>query len=118
MLILTKLHNDAREFLSRNDRNLILLSGPAAAEACRLAADAGLSIGRIEGGFWLNPGFESRMDSIWDTRRYAASMEEARDWNLSGARFIESQMRQSPDPSLPPADSFIVIARRLELQES
>jgi len=101
---------DPKEFLDHEDRNALRLSGPAAIEACLRAEQAGLAIGRIEGGQWLNPGIMARLDSIWATRRRAINSEEARQRNLSAAKFIEEQLRESPDPALPAADVFIITA--------
>lgn len=42
------------------------LSPAAALMVCQHAADRGLSVTRIEGGFRLGETFEARLDCIWD----------------------------------------------------
>ena len=105
----TILHNDEKEFLRRKDRNTLRLTGSAAIAACEQAANHNLSIGRIEGGLWLNPGFEERLDSIW-TRAKASSIDEIARNNLNGADFIRSEIRRIPEGLSEPANAFILTA--------
>ncbi|MCW2484844.1 colicin transporter [Candidatus Symbiopectobacterium sp. NZEC127] len=42
------------------------LSPTAAIEVCEEATKRNLSIGMIEGGHWLNPGFRPDMHTRWD----------------------------------------------------
>jgi hypothetical protein len=108
----TRVIQDADEFL-RDRRDGALLSGPAAVNACLLAGFCDLYVGRIEGGIFHDPGFESRMDSIWTGIREPESREEAVRWNQEAAAFVSDQMTTSPDPNLPPCDVFILVMGRM-----
>ena len=113
-LNLGNIFEDHREFIHRNDRNSLILTSKAAEEACRQASIFGLSIAKVEGGLWHNPGFESRIDAIWETRNYPASLDEVRKLNALAADFIRDQSSISPDSDLPPADVFMITANTVE----
>ena len=108
-------HEDPEAFLQRKERNSLYMSGTAAEQACLRAVEAGLAILGVEGGQWLNPGIEARLDSIWCVKRAPVSRAEAERWNTSAAEFIRDQVRESPDPDYPPAYVFILTARRIDL---
>ena len=108
----TRVIQDADEFL-RDRRIDVLLSGPAAVNACLLAGLCDLYVGRIEGGIFHDPGFGSRMDSIWHAIKEPESREEAVRWNQDAAAFVRNQMTTSPDPDLPPCDVFILLMGRM-----
>lgn len=108
-----KLHDNEMEFFRRNDRNTLRLSGITAIAACEQAAKQGFSIGRIEGGHWLNPGFESRLDSIWTNKAAPVSQDDVHEDNLKAAEFISEKMRNSSESELPPVNAFILSARKI-----
>ncbi len=107
----TRVIQDVGEFLNNYHRyhEDVLLSGPAAVKVCLEAGAHGLYVGRVEGGFFLDPGFQCRMDSLWTSIRRAESGEEAAGWSQSAGAFVSDQMTRSPDPNLPPADAFILV---------
>jgi hypothetical protein len=47
-----------------------------------------LVVARIEGGFWLNPGFESRLDCIWEGADPPIGVAAADANNRKAAEFI------------------------------
>jgi hypothetical protein len=109
----TRIYEDAGAFLEGGDQH-ILLSASAAADACERECAAGFCILGVEGGQWLNPGMMARLDSIWCVRQAPSSRQDAQQWNCRAADFVREQAGKSPDPKLPPADVFILPARRVE----
>jgi hypothetical protein len=67
------------------------LSSDAAIEACLMAAHHGLVIARIEGGIWHAPGFEARLDCIWDSPDGPLDEKAAEENNREAARFVEEE---------------------------
>lgn len=64
----------------------------AAVEVCKIAASRGLLVGRVEGGIWHSPGFEARLDCIWDGQVYPpADSIAAVENNIRAVKFIESE---------------------------
>lgn len=61
-----KLYIEAESFFSLSGSNVMKISSNAAAHVCEKAESEGVVITRIEGGIWHSPGFESRLDCIWD----------------------------------------------------
>jgi len=57
---------EAGDFFSLRGSIVMKLTTEAAVGACEQAAQQGLLISRIEGGIWHTPGFEARIDCIWD----------------------------------------------------
>jgi len=65
---------------------------PAAARAvCAQAAGRGLVVVRVEGGIWHSPGFEARIDCIWDGIDPPCTIDEVRKNNESAERVIEQE---------------------------
>ncbi|MDF2077559.1 hypothetical protein P2Q70_23480 [Pseudomonas mendocina] len=64
------------------------LSPEAAIGVCERAASEGVVVSRIEGGIWLNPGFESRLDCIWDGADPPLAQAAAHTNRGKGDRFI------------------------------
>lgn len=85
---LSKIYDNAVEFLNQPGVSLIMLTRSAAQDVCALALGSGLMISRIEGGIWRNPGFESRLDCIWDGLDPPASTEQARMNNEKARAFV------------------------------
>lgn len=91
MLNRKKLYNEAEDYFQLNGHAIMKLTPEAAMNACDLASDEGVLIWRVEGGIWHNPGFEMRLDCIWDwCANRESSLAEA---NLAAKKFIlqESQ---------------------------
>ena len=74
----------------------------AAIQVCRACADHGLVVARVEGGVWRHPGFESRLDCIWNGTDPPVDTEVATSNNREAAAFIERQREKH--------DVFIVTA--------
>jgi len=67
------------------------LSADAAIAVCERAGQHGLIIARIEGGIWHFPGFEARLDCIWDGVDPPVDDGVAEQNNLAAAEFIRSE---------------------------
>mgnify|MGYP006361800099 CR=1 FL=1 len=67
------------------------LSTDAAIAVCEQAAARGLVVGRVEGGFWHAPGFEARLDCIWDGVDPPVDFNAAEKNNILAANFIRSE---------------------------
>lgn len=81
------------------------LSANAAIAVCERASQHGLVIARIEGGIWHTPGFEARLDCIWDGVEPPVDIGAAERNNLAAAEFIRSESEAH--------DVFVVTAPRL-----
>lgn len=77
----------------------------AAIQVCEQAAEHGLVISRIEGGIWHFPGFEARLDCIWDGLDPPVSISAAMQNNLVAANFIRSESGKH--------DVFVLTAPRM-----
>jgi len=62
----TKRYVDASDYFSHNGSIVMKLSTEAAIAVCAEASKRGFVVSHIEGGIWHNPGFEARIDCIWD----------------------------------------------------
>ena len=89
----SKLYENPEDFFSLGGHAIMKLAPKAAIEVCRLCTDKGLLVGRIEGGIWHNPGFEARLDSIWDGEDYTTNPEIIRKNNLKTIENIEEEMK-------------------------
>ena len=65
----------------------------AAVEVCLEAIRHGLIVARIEGGLWRNPGFEARLDCIWNGADPPVESSAAIRNNREAADFIQSESR-------------------------
>src|SRR5688572_3407576 len=84
------LHAAVEKFFSGAGNAVMKLTRDAAADVCTLAIDHGLVVERIEGGIWHNPGFEARLDCIWDGMDPPLDRDAAIQNNLKAERFIHS----------------------------
>ncbi|MEL4181509.1 colicin immunity protein [Roseateles sp. PN1] len=75
-------------FFVLNGSGWMKLAPEAAMHACRGATEAGLVVVRVEGGIWQNPGFEARVDCIWDGIDPPATSSETSINNGNAAAFI------------------------------
>ena len=85
------LYDSAERFFEDRGSGTMKLTAAAATSACAKAAENGLVVARVEGGIWHSPGFEARVDCIWDGADPPLSSEEAHRNNLLAAAFIESE---------------------------
>jgi hypothetical protein len=88
---INRLYSCADDFYALEGNFVMFLTPGAAAAVCRSAAERGWVIGRVEGGVW-HPGFESRVDCIWDGiwPPPPVSFAQAKINNQLAAEFIES----------------------------
>lgn len=86
-----------RRYLSSDDffhlggSVVMKLSADAAVAVCLDAANLGLVVARIEGGIWHDPGFEARIDCIWDGVDPPVDRETAEKNNRAAADFVRSE---------------------------
>lgn len=90
MLQRNALYESSDEYFSLSGSAVMKLTTPAASAVCRAAAGNGLVIVRIEGGIWHRPGFEARIDCIWDGADPPIDQQQCRANNAHAAEFVES----------------------------
>ncbi|MEL4427211.1 colicin immunity protein [Shewanella indica] len=66
MLDRNLLYSNASDFFSKQGNNVMKLTPKAAIDVCKKSVELKYLVSRIEGGIWHNPGFEMRLDCIWD----------------------------------------------------
>lgn len=81
-----RLYDSSIDFFELNGSVVMKLTPNAAQEVCNKALEHGLVVVRIEGGIWHNPGFEARLDCIWDGVDPPVSETEAA---INNARALE-----------------------------
>ncbi len=59
-------YDSPNDFFELNGSVVMKLTATAAQDVCIKAFGQGFVVVRIEGGIWHNPGFEARLDCIWD----------------------------------------------------
>lgn len=64
---MTGLADDEDAFWS-SQKAKVFLTAAAAVAVCATATAQGRLVWRIEGGIWRSPGFEARLDAIWDSK--------------------------------------------------
>ncbi|HEY8098734.1 MAG TPA: colicin immunity protein, partial [Methylobacter sp.] len=62
----TLLYDSSNDFFELDGTDVMTLTSAAAQDVCTKALKHGVVVVRIEGGIWHNPGFEARLDCIWD----------------------------------------------------
>jgi hypothetical protein len=85
------LYDSPDAFFDLNGSVNMRLSPRAAMQVCAEAARKGFLIARVEGGIWHAPGFEFRLDCIWDGHDPPLDQEQASGNNQEAAQFIASQ---------------------------
>jgi hypothetical protein len=90
----SELHKSGDDFFNSVGSAVMRLTPLAAIAVCRDAANHGLVIARVEGGIWHNPGFESRLDCIWDGADPPISVDDAIKNNEIAAGFIEEEQNE------------------------
>jgi hypothetical protein len=81
-------YESANDFYVLDGSACMRLTPPAAIDVCLQAAQHELIVFRIEGGFWLNPGFESRLDCIWESADPPMDVPRAEANGRNAAEFI------------------------------
>lgn len=85
------LYESPQAFFDLGGSVTMRLSPRAAMQVCADAARKGLVVARVEGGIWHAPGFESRLDCIWDGQDPPLDQAQASGNNQEAAQFIASQ---------------------------
>jgi len=79
------------DFFHLNGSVTMKVSADAAIAICERAIEHELFVSRIEGGCWHSPGFEARLDSIWDGVNMPVNREAATRNNQAAAEFVRSE---------------------------
>ncbi|MGD1326115.1 colicin immunity protein [Pandoraea pnomenusa] len=88
---LQRRYDSSDDFFAFGGSVVMKLSADAAIAVCERAARHGLVIARIEGGIWHSPGFEARLDCIWDGVDPPVERVAAEQNNLAAVAFIRSE---------------------------
>ncbi len=86
-----KLYDAGVDFFELDGNIVMILTPDAAIEVCGMCADRDELVFRIEGGIWHDPGFEARIDCIWDGADPPVDRAEASRNNSEAAVFIQEQ---------------------------
>ena len=88
---MNELHDSANIFFAAGGRGTLKFTPDAAVKICLSAATLGYVVARIEGGIWHSPGFEARLDCIWDGADPPISLLQAQENNAAAAHFIKAE---------------------------
>jgi hypothetical protein len=88
---LERRYDSSDNFFSLGGSIVMKVSADAAVAICEGAAERGLVVGRIEGGIWHAPGFEARLDCIWDGVDPPVDQKTAEQNNRAAAEFVRSE---------------------------
>jgi len=91
MIDRSRLYESPDDFFNLKGSVVMRLSPQAAIGVCERAAAFGLVVARVEGGIWLSPLFESRVDCIWDGADPPLEEAAAHANNTLAAKFIRDQ---------------------------
>lgn len=86
-------YESSDDFFMLRGSVVMKLSVDAAISICEQAAERGLVISRVEGGIWHSPGFEARLDCIWDGVDPPVDFSAAEQNNFAAAGFIRSESK-------------------------
>ena len=98
-------YESADDFFNLDGSVTMKVSADAAIAICERAVDHGLFVSRIEGGFWHSPGFEARLDSIWDGANIPVDRKVATKNNHAAKEFVRSERSKH--------DVFIITSERI-----
>lgn len=76
-----QLYENGEDFFLLNGNSAMKLSPKAAAEVCKEATKRELFVGRIEAGYWRNPGFQPDSSTTWDSKTELESMGDFKQNN-------------------------------------
>ncbi|MER2493920.1 colicin immunity protein [Catenovulum sediminis] len=85
-------YSNYSDFFDLQGNNVMKLTTEAAKEVCRYSHDKSYIVSRIEGGIWHNPGFEMRLDCIWDRSKELDSSPELA--SKEAVDFIEEESNE------------------------
>ena len=102
---LQRRYDSPDDFFALGGSIVMKLSADAAILVCERAVEQGVVIARVEGGIWHSPGFEARLDCIWDGIDPPTIFSAAEKNNLDAAKFIRLECTVH--------DAFILTAPRL-----
>lgn len=89
-----KLYELPEDFFELHGNISMKLTAFAAIKVCQEASKRQLGIYRVEGGIWHNPGFEARIDCIWDSNLFlignsrSVTLDELEGNNAKAEEFI------------------------------
>ncbi|MDY7787563.1 colicin immunity protein [Burkholderia ubonensis] len=98
-------YDSPADFFALNGSIVMKLTADAAIAVCEQAAERGRVIARVEGGIWHSPGFEARVDCIWDGIDPPVDVQPSEKNNLAAIQFIRAERARH--------DVFILTAPRL-----
>lgn len=103
-----KLYESADDFFELGGSAVMYLTADAAVDVCLEAAQRGRVVARVEGGIWRNPGFEARVDCIWNGADPPIEISTATANNGKAAEFIrvESNKHDAFVPTAPPVTGW------------
>ncbi|MDR3322640.1 MAG: hypothetical protein LBS89_00340 [Zoogloeaceae bacterium] len=106
---LQKRYDSSDDFFSLGGSVVMKVSADAAIAICKVAVKHGLVVARIEGGIWHTPGFEARLDCIWDGVDPPVDYETTKRNNQLAADFICSEQGEH--------DVFVITAPSMLLAQ-
>lgn len=86
-----RIYDSMEDFFNLDGSILMKLTPGAAISVCATAETRELFVLRIEGGMWRRPGFEARVDCIWDGVPNCINTGQAKLNNQAAAAFIRSR---------------------------
>lgn len=92
-------YDTADDFFTHDGDSIMKLNTDAAINVCKLAFSEKCVISAIEGGIWQNPGFQSNLNSIWNSELSGSNYQEI---NERAIKFIK-EVKQSEN-----VDTFII----------
>ncbi|OJB39243.1 colicin immunity protein [Burkholderia ubonensis] len=98
-------YDSPADFFALNGSIVMKLTADAAIAVCEQTAERGRVIARVEGGIWHSPGFEARVDCIWDGIDPPVDVQPSEKNNLAAIQFIRAERARH--------DVFILTAPRL-----
>jgi Colicin-E5 Imm protein len=84
-------YESSDDFFNLDGSVVMKVSADAAVAICEHAARHGLVVARIEGGIWHAPGFEARLDCIWDGVEPPVDQRTAEQNNRMAVEFIQAE---------------------------
>lgn len=84
-------YDSPEDFFYLGGSVVMKLSADCAIAICEQAAGRGFVVSRIEGGIWHAPGFEARLDCIWDGVDPPTDRSAAEQNNTAAAEFVRDE---------------------------
>lgn len=83
-----KLYFDTSKYFELDGSGIMKLTPDAAVGVCEECTTRGVTVSVIEGGLWHNPGFEARLDCIWQGLYKEPDRQRVVVNNLKAIEFI------------------------------